>query len=172
VRNSRSSCAQIRRCVRPGQVRKRKNKKKARPTSPGTAPDRIVARLVSKLRQSASRPGLAQALEVGEIVSQALYGGDPRRCKRRGRHEPMFCKLARADGLPFSALTLSRFLDVYELYDRIGGGRFRFAGLSHYYAVLQLPRRKQAMALVAACGKRWPATRLEALVRRSRRERG
>jgi hypothetical protein len=133
---------------------------------------KVVARLVLKLRESALLPGLAQALEVGEIVCQALYDGDPRRCRRDGRHDPMFCRLASADGLPFSALTLSRFLDVYELYRRVGGHNFKQIGLSHYYAVLPLPPREQEMALVAACGNRWPATKLEAVVKRWRRDRG
>lgn len=133
---------------------------------------KIVARLVVKLRKNASRPGLEQTVAVGQIVCRALYGGDPRRCRRHGRHDPMFCRLANADGVPFGSLSLSRFLDVYELYRRIDGRNFKWAGLSHYYAVLPLPPDEQEMALVAACGNRWPATKLEAVVKRWRRDRG
>jgi hypothetical protein len=152
---------------------RRKKKKNTRATSRGPSPGTIVARIVSKLRQSASVAGLAQALEAGEIVCRALYGGDPRRSRsrRRGLHDAMFCRLANAEGLPFSALTLSRFLDVYEIYQRVGGKRLRHAGLSHYYAVLPLERRDQERALIAASGHRWPATKLEAMVKRWRRER-
>jgi hypothetical protein len=143
----------------------------ARPAARRAASDKVVARLVLRLRREVVRPGLAQALRVGGMLCRAIYGGEPGRCAVRRRRGPLFARLVKADGQPFSALTLSRFLGVYELYDRIGGRSFRFAALSHYYAVLPLPRRQQEMALVAACGNRWPATKLEAMVRRWRRSR-
>jgi hypothetical protein len=72
--------------------------------------------------------------------------------------------------VPFSPLTLSRFVDVYDLYQRIDGRHFRRVGLSHYYAVLPLPRREQEIALIAASGQHWPATKLAAIVKRWLRE--
>jgi hypothetical protein len=83
----------------------------------------------------------------------------------------VFRLLTKADSLPYSALTLSRFLGVYELYRRIDGGRLRHVGLSHYIMVLSLARHRQKMALETACEQRWPATKLEAMVKLWRRER-
>jgi hypothetical protein len=152
--------------------RKTKKKKKISQRLPELVPAKVVPRLVSKLCESASLPGMAQALDAAKIVCKTLYAGDPRYCAQGRRRGRVFRLLTKADDLPYSALTLSRFLGVYELYHRIDGGRLRHAGLGHYYAVLPLARDQQEKALVTASERRWPATKLEAMAKRWARKRG
>jgi hypothetical protein len=150
--------------------RKRKTKSKSPRRPPRLVPEKVVPRLVAKLNARSSFRGLAQALEAGEIVCNMLYGGEPRRLGPGRRRGPVFNRLAKDDGLPYSAPSLRRFLAVYELYRRLDGARLRHLGLSHYLAVLSFPRDLQKTALETASEQRWPATKLEATVKRWRQE--
>jgi hypothetical protein len=150
---------------------KKKKKKKAPRGVPRLVPEKIVPRLVAQLNESASFRGLTQALDAAEIICKTLYRGEPKYFARGRRVGPIFRRVAKADGLPYSAVTLRRFLSVYELYHRIDGARLRHVGLSHYIMVLWLPSDLQKMALETASEQRWPATKLEAMVRLWRRQR-
>ncbi len=152
-------------------VKRKTKKKKPRRRLPTLVLEKVVPRLVAELNESSSCPGLAQALAAADIICKTLYRGEPKRSGVPGRRlGPIFNRLTRADGVPYSQATLRRFLGVHELYRRIDGARLRHIGLSHYILVLPFTRDVQRKALEIASEKRVPATKLEAMVRGWRRE--
>jgi hypothetical protein len=135
-------------------VKRKTKKRKTSRRLPELVPEKVVPRLVAELNESASFRGLAQALEAAEIVCKTLYHGEPKYVAQGRRLGPIFRRLTKADGLPYSAVTLRCFLSVYELHHRIDGARVWHIGLSHYIMVLPLARDLQQKALETASEQR------------------
>jgi hypothetical protein len=105
-----------------------------------------------------------QAVEIGRLVVERLYGGDLSAWRGRGPKTHSLRTLSRRSDLPVSSSALYRSIALHELSARLGGlSRWAEAGLgiSHLRLVLGLPEHDQRRLLDAAITHAWTVAELE-----------
>lgn len=107
---------------------------------------------------------VGQAVEVGRLVVERLYGGDLSAWRGRAPKSHSLRTLSRRSDLPVSSSALYRSIALHELSARLGGlERWADAGLgiSHLRLVLGLPELDQRRLLDAAIKQAWTVAELE-----------
>ncbi|PRP94737.1 hypothetical protein ENSA5_40600 [Enhygromyxa salina] len=120
-----------------------------------------LARALSELGKDGS---VEQAVEMGRLVIERLYGGDLSAWRGRGPKAHSLRALARRSDLPVSSSALYRSIALYELSLRLGGVERWTAmglGISHLRQVLGLPSAKQRRLLDSAARNSWTVAELE-----------
>jgi len=119
---------------------------------------RKVNALVHKLTDFYSRQVLLTSYELGKLVVEELFDGDPSTIHQHGPKENALASLLRHDQLPCSSATLSRAVRVYELLSRLPQFKdHKQLALGHLYAVLPVAEDKQERLLELAVDKKWTA---------------
>lgn len=127
-------------------------------------PQHIDDELTAKLAAFGKDASVEQAVEVGRLVVERLYGGDLSAWRGRGPKAHSLRTLARRAELPVSSSALYRSIALYELSTRLGGiERWVAAGLgiSHLRLVLGLSEPDQRLLLDGAVRKQWTVADLE-----------
>jgi hypothetical protein len=127
------------------------------------SPDRErLDELAARLAEQGKDTTVEQALEVGRMVLDALYGGDLSAWRSRATKAHSLRALARRDDLSVSSSGLYRAVALYELAQNLGGfERWSTLGISHLRLVLGLPIPEQRRLLDAAVRHGWTVTELE-----------
>lgn len=135
-------------------------------------PDRSrLDELAARLAEQGKDATVDQALEIGRMVLDTLYGGDLMAWRSRAAKAHSLRALARRDDLTVSSSGLYRAVALYELAQNLGGlERWSMLGISHLRLVLGLPISEQRRLLDAAVGNAWTVAELEreAVVARKR----
>lgn len=122
--------------------------------------------LVEHMRRLYIGSGMQLAINLGRLIVDCLFGGDPAKWQHNGRKEVSFRKLERHPGLPFRASTLSRSVAVYLLASRRGDLlEFRHLNASHLYEIVGLSADAQDALIRQAEIERWSVMRLRKEVR-------
>lgn len=131
----------------------------------GSELDARVQLAAERIGALSRRATLEFALEVGRIVVAALYDGDMREWRKRGRKSNSLRVLARHPTLCISPATLYRSLALYELSTRLRPGHsWKHLGMSHLRAVLSAPESAQEWLLDRAEEEGWSVARVEQAV--------
>jgi hypothetical protein len=137
------------------------------PTRPGVFVDEAppqIDDLAEKLSALGKDVSVEQAVKIGRVVVERLYGGDVSAWRGRGPKTHSLRTLSRRSDLPVSSSALYRSIALYELSTRLGGlARWADAGLgiSHLRLVLGLPELDQRRLLDAALNQAWTVAELE-----------
>jgi hypothetical protein len=136
----------------------------ASPAKPNVAlTDDDIGVLVDQLEGMKNRRTLELAFDIGRLVTEQLYGGDPAAHRRRGTQDAAYRRLVGHPRLSLSPSTVWRSLGVYELCTRMPDvlecGELK---ARHVYAVLSLGPAEQESLLSVAARERWPVEKLEA----------
>ena len=75
----------------------------------------VIDEVIRGIQAAQARHGFALTAEVGRLILEKLYGGDPELMIRRGPKDSSLRKLAEHPALPMSATTLHYSLGVYLL---------------------------------------------------------
>jgi hypothetical protein len=126
-------------------------------------PDRShLDELAARLAQQGKDGTVEQALEIGKMVLETLYGGDLNSWRSRAAKAHSLRALARRDDLSVSSSALYRAVALYELAQNLGGfERWSSLGISHLRLVLGLPIVEQRRLLDAAVAQHWTVAELE-----------
>jgi hypothetical protein len=126
-------------------------------------PERVrLDELVARLAEQGKDASVDQALEIGRMVLDTLYGGDLLAWRSRAAKAHSLRALARRDDLSVSSSGLYRAVALYELAQNLGGlERWSTLGTSHLRLVLGLPIPEQRRLLDAAAGNAWTVAELE-----------
>jgi hypothetical protein len=125
--------------------------------------DADIGALVDRLEGMKNRRTLELAFDIGRLVTEGLYGGDPAAHRRRGTQDAAYRRLVGHPRLSLSPSTVWRSLGVYELCMRMPGIlKCTELKARHVYAVLSLEPAEQELLLSAAARERWPVEKLEA----------
>ena len=125
-----------------------------------------VARGIAELQRLR---GLQLAWEVGHLIVEKFYGGNPMVLRERGPKDASLRRLAEHPDLPMSPSALFRSVAIYEVAERTGGvATWKHLGPSHVRTVLVLEPAHQHQLLRQAEDGRWTVQRLEEEVRGSR----
>jgi hypothetical protein len=120
--------------------------------------DELSARLADLNRDG----NVEQALALGRVVLEVLYGGDLASWRQRGAKAHSLRTLARRTELTVSSSVLYRSVALYELERNLGGlERWSGLGISHLRLVLGLPVSEQRRLLDAASTGAWTVAELE-----------
>jgi hypothetical protein len=118
--------------------------------------------LAARLAEQGKDATVEQALEIGRMVLDTLYGGDLLAWRSRAAKAHSLRALARRDDLSVSSSGLYRAVALYELAQTLGGlGRWSSLGISHLRLVLGLPIIEQRRLLDAAVRNGWTVAELE-----------
>lgn len=121
--------------------------------------------LVAKLHHVARTAALNGALEIGALVTHAIFAGDAAALRSQGRKNASLRKLARHPNLPFSAVTLWRSVWIYELSARFPAlAKSKHLGIAHLRTLLGLPQEVQERLYRLAETERWTVEHLERVV--------
>ena len=129
-----------------------------------------VRTAVQRLQSLTRSASLQFAIEVGRVVVESLYAGDPTAWRGRAKKDHTLRTLAASPDLPISASALYRALSIYELNQATRGNiaRARHLGISHVRAVLGLEHAQQLQLLESAERGGWTVCHLEREVARLR----
>jgi hypothetical protein len=131
------------------------------PKSPSPERERLDE-LAARLAEQGKDATVDQALEIGRVVLDTLYGGDLLAWRSRAAKAHSLRALARRDDLSVSSSGLYRAVALYELAQNLGGlERWSTLGISHLRLVLGLPSTEQRRLLDAAVGNGWTVAELE-----------
>ena len=128
--------------------------------------------LAAELSALGKDASVEQAVAIGRLVVERLYGGDLSAWRSRGPKAHSLRALARRSDLPVSSSALYRAIALYELITRLGGvERWSKAGLgiSHLRLVLGLSVEDQRRLLDEAVRNSWTVAELEREAVRARR---
>jgi hypothetical protein len=127
------------------------------------SPDRErLDELAARLAEQGKDASVDQALEIGRMVLDTLYGGDLLAWRSRAAKAHSLRALARRDDLSVSSSGLYRAVALYELAQNLGGlERWSALGISHLRLVLGLPIAEQRRLLDAAVIHAWTVAELE-----------
>lgn len=118
--------------------------------------------LAARLAEQGKDATVDQALEIGRMVLDTLYGGDLMAWRSRAAKAHSLRALARRDDLTVSSSGLYRAVALYELAQNLGGlERWSTLGISHLRLVLGLPISEQRRLLDAAVGSGLTVAELE-----------
>lgn len=118
--------------------------------------------LAARLAEQGKDATVDQALEIGRMVLDTLYGGDLLAWRSRAAKAHSLRALARREDLSVSSSGLYRAVALYELAQNLGGlERWSTLGISHLRLVLGLPICEQRRLLDAAVGNAWTVAELE-----------
>ena len=131
-----------------------------------------VRKLASELESLREQDRLGAVYRAGELVAEALFGGEPsaRQSRRRGKGDSLFRKLEDYPDLdlPISRAELYRAVRVYELCRRVPSVlTSKVLTLSHVVAVLSVPPEQQAELLEQADNFEWKVRDLHRAVEKS-----
>jgi len=132
-------------------------------------PEAVVQGVVSWIAGVLREKQLEFVLTVAQGVIDAFFDGDLGEWRRRGQQSTSIRALASRlqEEAVMSAMTLYRYLSVYELVERIGGASaLGDLAVTHCYAVLPLRDRPEAQLelLQRADEGTWTTRDLEAAV--------
>lgn len=148
-------------CAQP--TRRLERRRRAEPISCPRLSDAEIAGLVEQLEGMKNRRTLELAFEIGRLVTECLYGGDPTAHRSRGTRDVTYRRLVAHPRLSLSPSTVWRSLGVYELCTRMPGVlECTELKARHVYAVLCLEPAEQVLLLSMAARERWPVEKLEA----------
>lgn len=122
--------------------------------------------LAAGIRAVSEQAALEVAVSVGRLIVEGFYGGDlvALRSRDPGK-DTSLRRLAEHRDVPYGASSLSRFVGVFELTERLGGvATWQHLTASHWRALLGLPDTTQKKLAREAQEGRWPVARLEAEV--------
>lgn len=118
-----------------------------------------VARSIQELDRVA---GLELAHEVGQLMLDHLFDGDPERLRDRDARDPALRRLAGHAELCLDVAGLQRVLTLYETIEALGGvGACRHVSAAHVRATLALPASGRVEILRLAEEHRWSPAEVE-----------
>jgi hypothetical protein len=120
-----------------------------------------IDEVVEHLCQIKRNSKLVLAIDVGRLVVEKIYRGDPDLVRSRGRNHTGFRRLAAHPRVPFSRSTLWRYVGVYQIaLEQPWLVRCQDLTVAHISAVLGLPAPEQERLLRLAAEQGWKAKRL------------
>ncbi len=113
-----------------------------------------------ELRRVSAHAALDLAMAISDVLTQRLYGGDPKAWRRRAGGLSLRRLAARPD-VPFSAASLYRALATHELVLELGGLE-ACQGLcaAHFHKVMSLPAERRIQLLHRARSEGWTPRQL------------
>ena len=132
-----------------------------------------VAEASAAIRAVTTASLLQLSADVGKIVLDRFYGGDPERFRSHGRKDVSIRKLAKRleAGAGMSAPAICRCVQTHLLVLRVGEDHaWKSITASHVRAVLTLPDAEQESVLLAAESAGWSVRHTEEEVRRRRNQ--
>ena len=140
-----------------------RRRRRCEPRGDPSLTDAQISGLVEQLEGMKNRRTLELAFDIGRLVTECLYSGDPTAHRSRGTQDAAYRRLVAHPRLSLSPSTVWRSLGVYELCTRMPGV-LECADLKarHVYAVLSLEPAEQEVLLSTAARERWPVEKLEA----------
>ena len=136
--------------------------------------DAQVEAVALQVRQVSDQAGLQVAVAVGKLILDSFFGGDLEALRSRDPgKDTSLRRLAAHPDVPYGVVTLSRFVGIFELTERLGGvSRWKHLTPSHWRTIVSLPEKVQEQLVRKAEDERWTAEQLENAARKYRKAGG